>query len=728
MTKQVGAPRIRVRAGRATREGGRRPVCAPVRTAPLPLAHRAAAALALALLFLLLAGAGSPAAADTPAQQAVRVGYPIQENLTECSETGQYSGYTYDYLQEIAQYTGWHYEFVRYEGTAEEQAAAAREDLASGNIDLLGDMEYSEPLAERYAYPLHSYGYSYTVLFASDENDSVRASNIYRSSSLRIAVWEGFESEIENLASYAGHAGITYELATYGSKQEALDALAGGSADVVLGDILSVPDDCSTVLRFSPTPLYFAVSPQASDKAAQIDQALEAIEESEPSFRDALFSTYFPATHPVAELTESELAYCAGAGTLRVGVYPDRAPMSYLDEDGKVTGATVDMLERIAEATGLSFEYVVLDNAADLHDQVEENRLDIVAGLDRSLVYAQEADLSMSVAYATCPVIVAYNDATPYERLRDDMTMAVTEERELTFRNQGYDVIAYPTLRDCLAAVDRGEADYTFDCSYLLSYYLAAGTYDNLKTANATVQTVDPCFGFVHPASTELLSSFNKVIQNTTAREVSAMVYSHFPEQEASLDSFIRQYPLVLAAIIAVPLAFVAAALGFIAFTRSRAAHRDALTQVYNSTAFKRRAERALSSNSKEQRYLLILDIDNFKGINDRFGHLYGDRALKTVAQELTKASGGTGIAGRLGGDEFLALWPAESEEQVQTRADALIAGIGALQPGQKEPLSVSMGIAKAKRGCEYDDLYRRADDALYQAKRTGKGKAVVQG
>ena len=128
-------------------------------------------ACAVALLLLPLgsasaqpAGEGAADSAASAEKRVVRVGFPVQPGLTEIAEDGTRSGYTYDYLQEVAQYTGWEFEYVDYEGTDDEQISAALDDLMAGRIDVLGAMSYSKDLEELFDYPVHSYGHTYTCL------------------------------------------------------------------------------------------------------------------------------------------------------------------------------------------------------------------------------------------------------------------------------------------------------------------------------------------------------------------------------------------------------------------------------------------------------------------------------------------------------------------------------------------------------------------------------------
>ena len=75
-------------------------------------------------------------------KKVIRVGYPIQPGFTEIDRNGNYSGYTYDYLQELAQYAGWEYEFVRISGDINDAISKTMEMLENGELDLMGGTVY----------------------------------------------------------------------------------------------------------------------------------------------------------------------------------------------------------------------------------------------------------------------------------------------------------------------------------------------------------------------------------------------------------------------------------------------------------------------------------------------------------------------------------------------------------------------------------------------------------
>lgn len=130
---------------------------------------------------------------------------------------------------------------------------------------------------------------------------------------------------------------------------------------------------------------------------------------------------------------------------------------------------------------------------------------------------------------------------------------------------------------------------------------------------------------------------------------------------------------------------------------------------------------------------LLHLDLDHFKAVNDRLGHAAGDHVLRCVAQVLRAETRGGDTVARIGGDEFVVLIPAQGAvdtNAIRRIADRIIAGVA--QPiryeGQPCTVAASIGIAlSSPRGFpDPDKLLRQADDALYAAKRAGRGCAVL--
>ena len=152
---------------------------------------------------------------------------------------------------------------------------------------------------------------------------------------------------------------------------------------------------------------------------------------------------------------------------------------------------------------------------------------------------------------------------------------------------------------------------------------------------------------------------------------------------------------------------------------------QDLLTGLYNKLTFESESKQYLSQRKKEDTAILfIFDFDNFKQVNDRFGHQTGDAVLKAFADLLVREFRTKDILGRIGGDEFMVLMPEMADSNVG-RADEIAEEIlhllRELRVGTAGPFSSSIGIGTDATGCDFARLYEVADKALYEAKARGK-------
>lgn len=166
---------------------------------------------------------------------------------------------------------------------------------------------------------------------------------------------------------------------------------------------------------------------------------------------------------------------------------------------------------------------------------------------------------------------------------------------------------------------------------------------------------------------------------------------------------------------------------------------QDALTGLANRRAFDQQAAAALaaalSAPVDAQPALLMIDIDHFKRINDRYGHPFGDQVLKGLAQVLRTLVPAGALAARVGGEEFAVLLPGATAATATALAERLRQAIahsrirrkgpdGAATPG--EHITVSVGVAPGAPGDNVDQLVDRADRALYASKAGGRDRVTV--
>ena len=160
-----------------------------------------------------------------------------------------------------------------------------------------------------------------------------------------------------------------------------------------------------------------------------------------------------------------------------------------------------------------------------------------------------------------------------------------------------------------------------------------------------------------------------------------------------------------------------------------RNAQTDALTGLGNRhwmrTMFEREVTRALHSN--KALCLMMIDVDNFKAFNDKYGHIAGDRVLVAVAEALREFLRPTDLIARFGGDEFAVLLPELKVKQARQTAERIRQQVAALSPTSlATAITISIGIADRAESDDVATLVQRADAALYDAKDAGRNRVVA--
>lgn len=152
----------------------------------------------------------------------------------------------------------------------------------------------------------------------------------------------------------------------------------------------------------------------------------------------------------------------------------------------------------------------------------------------------------------------------------------------------------------------------------------------------------------------------------------------------------------------------------------------DPLTGIANRRTFDRTCQEWIRS-ARSRFVLALLDVDDFKGINDTHGHAAGDQVLVTLAQALLASVRPEDLVARLGGDEFAILASELTLRQAEGRFAKTISSLANIGDGESWTPKVSCGLAEFSAGDTYESLYERADEALYAAKRGGKHRVATK-
>jgi diguanylate cyclase (GGDEF)-like protein len=159
----------------------------------------------------------------------------------------------------------------------------------------------------------------------------------------------------------------------------------------------------------------------------------------------------------------------------------------------------------------------------------------------------------------------------------------------------------------------------------------------------------------------------------------------------------------------------------------------DALTGLHNRGWLDDRFDREIKRSERDllDACLLMIDVDHFKNINDRYGHLAGDRVLVTVGRSIKETLRPNDMVARYGGEEFSVLLPETTVDNAATIAERLRMRVSRADPGTLQELrlpkvTVSIGVAGFRPGGSLETLIAEADAAMFEAKQAGRNRVHV--
>lgn len=528
--------------------------------------------------FLLTATIAFPSAhGESLSPRTVRVGYPIQTGLTGKDADGNYYGYTYEYLEEIAQYTGWDYEFVEVPGDSDQSLITLLEMLRNGEIDLMGGMLYTQGMASQYDYSSHSYGVSETVLQVPIDSSQDFVINSLVPQTYRIAVLSQGTVRLKELQDYCAMNLITPEYVMCRNTEEQLEALKSGHADMILSSSMIYQEGLRTIAHFAFKPFYF-ITTKGQNPALmdELNSALLSIDQANPYFATSLYETYFSPREKTLRFSESELAYIRTSNVLNVGVLTSQPPYQYYSKTGgQLSGISVQLLNYVSDRSGLQFRMIPADTPEDLYRMAQDGTIQMVAGMPYNYELARKQHISMTRPYLTAPHILL-SLAPESQALLSEQTIAVSwpfNHKEFT-----ENIACLETSEECLRAIVKHEADFTCVDAYTAQYYLNIPEYRNFKLMPQSDDPLKFSFGVVKSENMALLSILNKVIYTLPPADLQTIINRNTVVQRPlSIVDLIRENPMESVLITVFAALTVIAILLYALRLRARTNRRNAL-------------------------------------------------------------------------------------------------------------------------------------------------------
>ena len=422
----------------------------------------------------------------------------------------------------------------------------------------------------------------------------------------------------------------------------------------------------------------------------------------------------------------------------------DNYPINFFnEEDGAFEGISVDVINEIGRLTGIRFEPAVTKATTweEIYETFSAGEIDIVG----QLLYTEaRKDLFMwsSVPYAqsyyALMSVSDYPNLEMYQVARTSVGSTKGSAKIDVFHELFPDhdqLIVYDTQYECLDALERGEIDLVMASEYMLltqiNYREKSGFKINIKLDTP----LSSYFGF-HRDETVLRSIIDKAQQyvQTEIIEIS-WTQRNFDYTKKLAEERVFSFTIFLIIMLVILIGTILVLLKNINLSRKlkEMANFDVLTGICNRRFFMELAEvqAARSSRTNIKCYIAMFDLDHFKAVNDTYGHQAGDAVLKDVAQRVKNTIRPYDILGRYGGEEFTLMMTdvKEIDKEVIISAVERIRLEIQKSPvefeGKSIPVSASFGISYAVPVYDMPTAIKYADEALYEAKETGRNKVV---
>lgn len=488
------------------------------------------------------------AAQETPSR-VLTVAFPESPGISEFYEDGTYGGSTYDWLHEIGKYTGWEYEFITGD------ADTLLDDMRDGKYDLMGGMFHLDGYDEIYNYPQYPMGANYSLLMYRRDDKSIKSFDYTTLNGKRIGVFKNAVSKIDRLKKYLNFNHIECELIYYDTVETYEKCLDNGEVDLLYGNDVFMNENYNVAAKIEADPYYIVTAHDKPELCAQLSEAMDTIYSANPNFAMELYEKYFPAEYiNTINFGPKEQRFIRQSAPIRVVVVRKIYPMFY-ENEGTPTGIVPDCLALISQRTGLSFEYVYADSYGELETLVKSGEADVIGcylGDERNADAAGFARTAPLVSLDSSLIRNKHVDMT-----KTGLVMALPEGRKLTPIGENGVIRYYGQYKDCLRAINEGEADYTFMPASALEYFYAKDYYANVTILADASRKEQVCLAVPRPVNVSLYSVLSKAIGNLTDTEISGIVSRNLlptPVAPATFRSLLYTNPVL---VISVSIGFV---------------------------------------------------------------------------------------------------------------------------------------------------------------------------
>ena len=481
---------------------------------------------------------------DEKQSQIIRVG-SFEDTFNYVDKNGVRRGYGYELMQALAGYTGWKFEYVKCDWSD------CFDKLENGEIDIMGDISYTDERAQKMLFPDEPMGEEKYILYADLSDTDIGMSDFKSLDGKRVGVLMDTEPEIM-LTEWENKNGIHTEHVNVNNDDDVEKKLANHEIDcfVSLEESIWSEQGISSVTTIGKSGIYFAINKERSDIKTELDYAMRQLEQDSPFFKADLYKKYFTLDY-IQVLTGKEKVWVEEHGGIQIGfLNNDPAIFSMDEETGKLTGMLAEYISYAKDCLGnqtLEFNIHAYDDYDEMIQALQNREIDMIFYAGRNPYFAEQNGYALTNTAWTYS-LMAVTDEKKFDENKV-YTVAVPKEKyalkqHIAFSYPEWKLVDCDSLDNAADMVIQGKAD-----CFLMGASQAL-IYDNSQKFKSVplTKTMEACFT-VREGEGSLLSILNKTIKAMPSDMLtSALAIYDSTADKVTFSDFIKDNLLVFLA------------------------------------------------------------------------------------------------------------------------------------------------------------------------------------
>ena len=482
---------------------------------------------------------------DEKQSQIIRVG-SFEDTFNYVDKNGVRRGYGYELMQALAGYTGWKFEYVKCDWSD------CFDKLENGEIDIMGDISYTDERAQKMLFPDEPMGEEKYILYADLSDTDIGMSDFKSLDGKRVGVLMDTEPEIM-LTEWENKNGIHTEHVNVNNDDDDVEKkLANHEIDcfVSLEESTWSEQGISSVTTIGKSGIYFAINKERSNIKTELDYAMRQLEQDSPFFKADLYKKYFTLDY-IQVLTGKEKVWVEEHGGIQIGfLNNDPAIFSMDEETGKLTGMLAEYISYAKDCLGnqtLEFNIHAYDDYDEMIQALQNREIDMIFYVGRNPYFAEQNGYALTNTAWTYS-LMAVTDEEKFDENKV-YTVAVPKEKyalkqHIAFSYPEWKLVDCDSLDNAADMVIQEKADcFLMGASQALIY----DNSQNFKSVPLT-KTMEACFT-VREGEGSLLSILNKTLKAMPSDMLtSALAIYDSTADKVTFSDFIKDNLLVFLA------------------------------------------------------------------------------------------------------------------------------------------------------------------------------------